>query len=38
MYCTCATNTFKFQILPKEPVKINGSGHKHDFIGLPLSM
>ena len=38
MYCTCATKTFKSYILPREPVKINDSDHKHDFIGLPLIM
>ena len=33
MYCI-----FKSYILPREHVKINDSGHKHDFIGLPLIM
>ena len=38
MYCTCATNILKSFILPREPVKINDSGHKNDLIGLPLIM
>ena len=38
MHCTCATNTIKSLIFPREPVKINDSGHKYDFIGLALIM
>ena len=38
MHCTCATDTVKSSILPREPVKIKDSGHKHDLIGLHLIM